>query len=94
MTASKLLWWNGPSVYNPKDATFDFPIYLSLADKIGIIGLVVWDKDLFKKEYLGKVSVPLDDQFIDKRDNGYSNQGMRVGFDLFPVVDPIVSWSS
>jgi phosphatidylserine decarboxylase len=54
-------------VYNPKDATFDFPIYLSLADKIGVIEIVVWDKDLLKKEYLGEVSVPLDDWFIDKK---------------------------
>jgi phosphatidylserine decarboxylase len=70
-------------VYNPKDATFDFPIYLSLADKIGVVELVVWDKDLLKKDYLGEVSVPLDDWFIDRRDNfdkgyGFGQPGNEV----------------
>ena len=67
-------------VYSPKDATFDFPIYLSLADKIGVIEIVVWDKDLLKKEYLGEVSVPLDDWF-DRKDKGYSfdQPGNEVG---------------
>jgi phosphatidylserine decarboxylase len=67
-------------VYNPKDATFDFPIYLSFADKIGVIEIVVWDKDLLKKEYLGEVSVPLDDWFIDKRDKySFDQPGNEVG---------------
>ncbi|KAI0771332.1 phosphatidylserine decarboxylase-domain-containing protein [Trametes elegans] len=51
--------------YNPKDATFDFPIYLSLADKLGVVELVVWDKDMLKKDYLGEVSIPLEDWFRD-----------------------------
>jgi len=68
-------------VYNPKDATFDFPIYLSLADKIGVIEIVVWDKDLLKKEYLGEVSLPLDDWFVDKKDKDYcfDQPGNEVG---------------
>jgi len=68
-------------VYNAKDSTFDFPIYLSLADKIGVIEIVVWDKDLLKKEYLGEVSLPLDDWFIDKKDNVYrfDQPGNEVG---------------
>lgn len=54
--------------YAAKDATFDFPIYLSLADKLGVLELVVWDKDmLLKKDYLGEVSLPLDDWFSDGR---------------------------
>jgi phosphatidylserine decarboxylase len=28
-------------IYALKDATFDFPIYLSLADKLGVVELVV-----------------------------------------------------
>jgi phosphatidylserine decarboxylase len=28
-------------IYAPKDATFDFPIYLSLADKLGVVELVM-----------------------------------------------------
>ena len=38
-------------IYAPKDATFDFPIYLSLADKLGVVELVVWDKDMLTKEW-------------------------------------------
>ncbi|OAX36809.1 hypothetical protein K503DRAFT_276257 [Rhizopogon vinicolor AM-OR11-026] len=54
-------------VYPPKDATFDFPIYLSLADRIGSVELVVWDKDTlkFKKEYVGEVALTLDAWFTD-----------------------------
>ena len=33
-------------VYAAKDATFDFPIYLSTADKLGVIEDVIWDKDV------------------------------------------------
>ncbi|KAI0326469.1 hypothetical protein GY45DRAFT_1328911 [Cubamyces sp. BRFM 1775] len=51
--------------YNPKDATFDFPIYLSLADKLGVVELVVWDKDVLKKDYLGEAAIPLEDWFRD-----------------------------
>ena len=50
-------------VYPAKDATFNFPIYLSLADKLGVVELVVWDKDMLKKEYLGEVGLPLEDWF-------------------------------
>jgi len=50
-------------IYAPKDATFDFPIYLSLADKLGVVELVVWDKDMLTKEYMGEVALPLDDWF-------------------------------
>ena len=43
-------------IYAPKDATFDFPIYLSLAEKLGVVELVVWDKDMLMKEDLGEVA--------------------------------------
>ncbi|RXW20222.1 hypothetical protein EST38_g5632 [Candolleomyces aberdarensis] len=52
--------------YAPKDATFDFPLYLSLADKLGVMEFVVWDKDMLSKEYLGEVALPLDDWFLEK----------------------------
>lgn len=55
--------------YAAKDATFDFPIYLSLAEKLGVIELVIWDKDMLRKDYLGEVSIPLEDWFRD--DNAY-----------------------
>ncbi|KAF8525860.1 phosphatidylserine decarboxylase-domain-containing protein [Hysterangium stoloniferum] len=45
------------------DATFDFPIYLSLVETFGVLELVLWDKDTFKKDYLGEVSISLDEWF-------------------------------
>ena len=51
----------------PKDAIFDFPIYLSLADKLGVVELVVWDKYMLTKEYPGKAALPLDDWFRGKK---------------------------
>ena len=58
--------------YNPKDATFEFPIYLSLADKLGVVELVVWDKDKLRKEYLGEVFQPIANWF---------NGGRALAFD-------------
>ncbi|KDQ25151.1 hypothetical protein PLEOSDRAFT_1024674, partial [Pleurotus ostreatus PC15] len=53
-------------VYAAKDATFDYPLYLSLADKLGVVEFIVWDKDLMSKDYLGEVSLPLEDWFVDR----------------------------
>ncbi|EPS93599.1 hypothetical protein FOMPIDRAFT_1055836 [Fomitopsis schrenkii] len=47
------------------DATFDFPIFLSLADRLGVVEFVVWDKDMLRKEYLGEANIPLEDWFRD-----------------------------
>ncbi|KAJ7737768.1 phosphatidylserine decarboxylase-domain-containing protein [Mycena maculata] len=52
-------------VYAPKDATWDFPVYLSIADKLGVVELVVWDKDVIRKDYLGEVGIPVDEWFGD-----------------------------
>jgi phosphatidylserine decarboxylase len=57
-------------VYAEKEATFEFPIYLSLADRLGAIEMVVWDKDMLKKEYLGEVAFPLDEWFLDREGGG------------------------
>jgi hypothetical protein len=35
-------------IYPPTSVTFGFPIYNSLADKLGAVELVVWDKDMLK----------------------------------------------
>lgn len=51
--------------FSEKESTFDFPIYLSLADKLGILELVLWDKDVLKKDYLGEASLSLEDWFKD-----------------------------
>ncbi|EJD41855.1 hypothetical protein AURDEDRAFT_115297 [Auricularia subglabra TFB-10046 SS5] len=42
-----------------KDATFDFPLYKSVAERLGtLLEIVVWDKDFVGKDYLGEVSLP------------------------------------
>jgi phosphatidylserine decarboxylase len=58
--------------YPALDATFDFPIYLSQADNLGGLELVVWDKDLIKKDYLGEASLSLDEWFK----NGETGDGL------------------
>ncbi|KAN0126296.1 Phosphatidylserine decarboxylase domain containing protein [Lactarius tabidus] len=50
-------------VYAAKDATFDFPIYMSLADRLGVLEFVIWDKDMLKKEYMGEHALQLDEWF-------------------------------
>ncbi|KAF8055577.1 phosphatidylserine decarboxylase-domain-containing protein [Lyophyllum atratum] len=52
--------------YVPKDSTWDFALYLSLADKLGAVELVVWDKDMVGKDYLGEVAIPLDEWWGDE----------------------------
>ena len=63
-----------------KDATFDFPIYLSLADELGVVEPVVWDKNMLSKEYLGGVSLPPDDGFMGEEGSalGFDDPGNRV----------------
>ncbi|KAJ7070019.1 phosphatidylserine decarboxylase-domain-containing protein [Mycena amicta] len=46
-----------------KDATWDFPIYLSIADTLGAVELVLWDKDVIRKDYLGEACLACDDWF-------------------------------
>ena len=65
-------------IYPAKDATFDFPIYLSLADKLGVVELVVWDKDMLKKDYMGEVALPLEDWFANNRPYGFDEPGNTV----------------
>ena len=66
--------------YNPKDATFDFPIYLSLADKLGVVELVVWDKDVIKKDYLGEAWIPIEDWFRDGNAIPFNDPSNKVRF--------------
>lgn len=58
--------------YEPKDATFDFPIYSSLAHQLASVELVVWDKDMLTKDYLGEISVTLEDWFDGRRALGFT----------------------
>jgi hypothetical protein len=43
--------------------------YLSFTDKLGVVELIVWDKNILTKKYLGEVALPLDDWF--KGEEGY-----------------------
>ncbi|TFK32148.1 hypothetical protein BDQ12DRAFT_617634, partial [Crucibulum laeve] len=48
------------SDFSPHEPTFDFPLYPSLAKKLSMLELVVWDKDIFiKMDYLGEVVLHL-----------------------------------
>jgi phosphatidylserine decarboxylase len=51
-------------VFPPQNSTFEFPIYSSLAEVLGALELVVWDKNKFtKKEYLGEIAIPVVEWF-------------------------------
>lgn len=73
--------------YPSKDATFDFPLYLSLAEKLGVIELVVWDKDMLKKDYLGEVSVPLEDWFRNDNAFAFDDANNKVCIDTVVCLD-------
>lgn len=50
-------------IFFPAESTFDIPIYLSVADRLGALEMVIWDKDMLKKDYLGEVALSLEDWF-------------------------------
>ena len=54
-------------VYAPKDATFDFPIFMEQVDGLDILNLkfVVWDQDFMGKDFLGKNSLSVNEWFKD-----------------------------
>lgn len=66
--------------YPAKDATFEFPVYLSLAGSLGVLELIVWDKDMIKKDYLGEASIPLEHWFGETNANakGFDDLDNRV----------------
>lgn len=65
-------------LYLPKDATFDFPLYLSLAERLGTVEMVVWDrKDVLRKEYLGEAALVLEDWFSGVA-LGWADEGNKV----------------
>ncbi|KAF8591150.1 hypothetical protein K439DRAFT_1327876 [Ramaria rubella] len=71
--------------WDPKDATFDFPIYLSFVGGLGVLELVLWDKDTFKKDYLGEVSLSLEDWFKDDTSTSFEDPKNE------PFWSPVVS---
>ncbi|CAE6479203.1 unnamed protein product [Rhizoctonia solani] len=65
----------------PKDATFTFPLYLSTIGSQGSIELVIWDKDRFSKnDYLGEVSLPIEDWFKWNGGNGTAFEDVQLPF--------------
>ena len=52
-------------VYKSKDATFEFPISMSLVQTFGSLKLkfVVWDKDMIGKDFLGKNALSINEWF-------------------------------
>ncbi|KAJ1307812.1 hypothetical protein OPQ81_001894 [Rhizoctonia solani] len=65
----------------PKDATFTFPLFLSTIGSQGSIELVIWDKDRFSKnDYLGEVSLPIDDWFKWNGGNGTGFDDVQLPF--------------
>ena len=68
---------------NPADATFNFPIFLSLADRLSVVEFVVWDKDMMlRKEYLGEANIPLEDWFRDGNAFAFEDPDNKVWVDL------------
>ncbi|KAG6899888.1 hypothetical protein C0993_005687 [Termitomyces sp. T159_Od127] len=71
-------------IYAPREATWDFPIYLSAAPGLGALEIVVWDKDTLGKDYLGEAAIPLGDWFTEGRGVGWdelSNKAFTVNLE-------------
>jgi phosphatidylserine decarboxylase len=71
--------------YAAKDATFDFPIYMSSAEKLGALELVVWDKDMLTKDYLGEVSLTLEDWFPNGSTLPFTDPGNNVSVQEYNI---------
>lgn len=85
---------NGNPEFAVKDATFDLPIYLSLADRLGTIEIVVWDKDsMLRKEYLGEVALPLEVWFGDGNAFGFNDDENKVLSIVRLASPPLMSYS-
>ena len=75
-------------VFAAKDATLDFPIYLSFVDRLGALELVIWDKDILTKDYLGEVALGIDDWFKDGSAKGFFDSRVEVCF--YPSVNKML----
>ncbi|KAH8978798.1 C2 domain-containing protein [Lactarius hatsudake] len=48
-------------IYKAKEATFDFPLYMSLVNKLSTLEFAVWDKDpIGRDDFLGSYALPID----------------------------------
>ncbi|KAH8983987.1 C2 domain-containing protein [Lactarius hatsudake] len=83
-------------VYEAKEATFDFPIYMSLVNKLSTLEFAVWDKDLIGKDFLGNYALPIDQWFngtafafnvpdnqdfaVDLKSSPHGSMRIKIGF--------------
>ena len=74
--------------WEAKDATFDFPVYFSLVGALGVLELVLWDKDTFRKDYLGEVALPMEDWFRDGASVSFEDPGNEVSI-CYPHESPL-----
>jgi phosphatidylserine decarboxylase len=61
------------------EATYDFPLYLSQAGGLGALELIVWDKDLLGKGYLGEAALGIDQWFKDSTAIAFNHERNLVG---------------
>ena len=66
-----------------KDATFGFPVYLSLAGRHGVLELIVWDKDMLRKDYLGEASLSIEQWFKESSSKDFDDPGNVVNMDSY-----------
>jgi len=72
--------------FAPKESTFTFPLYFSSIGSLGPLELIVWDKDLIaKNDYLGEVSLSIDEWFKWNGDNGVAFDDLQLPFSV-PLV--------
>ncbi|KAH8983817.1 C2 domain-containing protein [Lactarius hatsudake] len=79
-------------VYKAKEATFDFPLYRSLVNKLSTFEFAVWDKDLIgKDDFLGNYALPIGQWFnrtafafndfpVDLKSSRSESMRIKVGF--------------
>ncbi|KAG8776582.1 hypothetical protein FRC12_000836 [Ceratobasidium sp. 428] len=76
--------------FPPKESTFTFPLYFSTIGSLGPLELIVWDKDLIaKNDYLGEISLPIDEWFKGNGGNGVAFDDVQLPFSV-----PLVSTDS
>lgn len=66
-----------------KDSTFTFPLFFSSIGSFGPLELIVWDKDLLaKNDYLGEVSLSVDEWFKWNGGNGVAFDDVQLPFNV------------
>jgi Ca2+-dependent lipid-binding protein len=57
---------------------WNFSCDLSLTSDSSRISVVLWDKDSFKSDFLGQLSIPLVDLFKPSEKVGFNEEGNQV----------------